>query len=158
MYTAGSEQEDLFQEGEFIEYTEATHAQRLTNYIIDVLLMRYGITWLTTFLLMRFLITASPETAEDWFADEPLLFVSYLIAILNHIVYYSFCEKVFRGLTLGKLVTGTRVIREDGEELTFKDAFLRSLCRLVPFEAFSIWSEKGLWHDVWTKTKVIQTR
>jgi hypothetical protein len=59
---------------------------------------------------------------------------------------------------LGKLITGTRAIREDGVELNFKDAFLRSLSRLVPFEPFSIWSGNGIWHDSWTKTMVIKSR
>lgn len=154
----GNQQQDLFQDGEFIEYTEATLTQRFLNYLVDVVLMRYGISWLTTYLLVKFLMTVSPDLAYDLFGEGPLLFSTYLIAVLNHLVYYTICEKAFRGHTLGKLVTGTRVIRDDGEELTFKDALLRSLCRLVPFEAFSAWSERGLWHDVWTKTKVIQTR
>lgn len=158
IYTADTEQEDLFQEGEFIEYTEATHTQRLLNYLIDVMLMRYGISWLTSYLLANLLMTVSPHTADALFGEGQLLFSTYLIAVLNHVVYFTICEKSFRGHTVGKLITGTRVIREDGEELRFKDALLRSLCRLVPFEAFSAWSERGLWHDVWTKTKVIQTR
>ena len=155
---ADIEQEDIFQEGEFIEYTEASVTQRLINYIIDVILMRLGMSWLTSYLLVMLLMAVSPNTAYALFSDEADIFSTYLIAVLNHLVYYTFCEKAFRGYTLGKLVTGTRVIREDGEELTLKDALLRSLCRLVPFEAFSIWSDRGLWHDTWTKTKVIQTR
>jgi uncharacterized RDD family membrane protein YckC len=159
MYPDASEPQDIFLEGEFIEYTEATATQRFLNYIVDMLLMRFGLSWLTTFALVKFLLVVSPKTAYAFFGGgEWFLAGAYLIAIVNHIFYYTLCEKLFRGHTLGKLITGTRVIREDGDELTLKDALLRSLCRLVPFEAFSIWSERGLWHDVWTKTKVIQTR
>ena len=62
---------------------------------------------------------------------------AYMIVIVNYLVYYTICEKAFKGYTLGKLITGTRAIREDGNELTFKDALLRSLSRMVPFEGFS---------------------
>jgi uncharacterized RDD family membrane protein YckC len=148
---------DLFEEGEFVEYNEASTGQRFVNYIIDYLFMAFAVSFATTYLLVQFLMATSPEIAYDLFAETNVL-ATYLIAIINHLLYFTFCEKVFRGHTLGKLVSGTRVIREDGEELRFKDAFLRSLSRLVPFEAFSIWFGEGMWHDRWTKTKVIKTR
>lgn len=151
-------QTDLFEDGEFVEYDEATNGQRFLNYLVDTLFMRYAVGYATGYLLASILLATSPETAYYLFGDENNLLAIYLIAILNHLFYYSICEKLFRGHTLGKLLTGTRVIREDGEELTFKDAFLRSLSRLVPFEAFSIWFGNGPWHDTWTKTKVIKTR
>lgn len=149
---------DLFTEGEFIEYNEATTGQRFLNYLIDLLLMRFGISYATSYLLVNGLLAISPDTAYTLFSERYLLLATYIIAIINHLVYYTICEKAFRGYTLGKIITGTRVIREDGEEVTFKDALLRSLCRLVPFEALSIWFGNGLWHDTWTKTKVIKTR
>ena len=148
----------LFEEGEFVQYDEASNGQRFLNYLIDTIFMRYAVGYATGYLLAEFLLATSPETAYDLFGDEGNWGAIYLIAIINHLVYYSICEKVFKGHTIGKLITGTRVIREDGEELTFKDAFLRSLSRLVPFEALSIWFGSGLWHDTWTKTKVIKTR
>lgn len=155
---SATEHHDLFREGEFIEYNEATNTQRFFNYVIDMLFMRFALSWLTGYLLVTFLMEVSPETAYTLFRDNAYFVAAYLIAILNHLIYYTFCEKAFRGYTLGKLVTGTRAIREDGEELTVKDAFLRSLSRLVPFEAFSIWFGNGIWHDAWTNTRVVQSR
>lgn len=157
-YPAASEEQDLFLENEFVTYTEATNTQRFFNYLVDLLFMRFALSWLTNYLLVNFLLAVSPDAAYALFSGSSLLLAGYLIAILNHLVYYTLCEKAFRGHTLGKLLTGTRVIREDGEELTFKDALLRSLCRMVPFDALSIWFGNGIWHDAWTKTKVIQTR
>jgi len=66
------------------------------------------------------------------------------------------CEKAFKGRTLGKVISGTRAIRNDGGELTLKDALLRSLSRLVPFEVFSGFGTP--WHDSWTNTQVIKAR
>lgn len=156
-YPSSTTETDLFEEGEFVEYTEASTGQRFINYLVDYLVMYFGIAFGTSYLLLQILLATSPEAAYNLFSESNVL-ASYVIAIVNHLLYYTFCEKVFRGHTLGKLVTSTRVIREDGEELTFKDAFLRSLSRLVPFEALSIWFGNGMWHDTWTKTKVIKTR
>ncbi|MBS1653790.1 MAG: RDD family protein [Bacteroidetes bacterium] len=98
---------------------------------------------------MRSLIESGSESGS-------MILLGYIIMIFNYIVYYTFCEKVFKGHTLGKLITGTRAIREDGEELTFKDAILRTLSRLVPFEPFTGFGTP--WHDSWTKTRVVKTR
>jgi hypothetical protein len=40
--------------------------------------------------------------------------------------------------------------------LTFKDALLRSLCRLIPFEVFSGFGVP--WHDSLTNTMVVKKR
>ena len=157
-YPSATEPPDLFTEGEFIEYTEATTKQRFINYIVDLMVMRFGISWVTSYVLFYLLNNIAPDLAYDLFTKGPLLLTAYLIAIVNHLFYYTICEKAFRGYTLGKLLTRTRVIREDGGELTLTDALLRSLCRLVPFEALSIWFGNGPWHDTWTKTKVIQVQ
>ncbi len=149
---------DLFSEQEFVEYTEATTVQRFVNYLVDILAMRFGISWATSYLLFFVLAKMAPELAQKLFTETPLLLTAYLIALINHIFYYTLCERAFRGQTLGKLLSRTRVIREDGDELTLTDALLRSLCRLVPFEALSIGFGNGPWHDTWTKTKVIQVR
>ncbi len=151
-------QPDLFAEGVFCAYTEATTSQRFFNYLIDNLLMQFAISWFTTYVMVNVLTAISPDLAYSFLVRKSTLMTGLLIGSLNFLFYYTFCEKLFRGYTLGKLVTGTRAIREDGDELTLKDALLRSLCRLVPLEAISIWFGYGLWHDVWSKTKVIQTR
>lgn len=148
---------DLFDENEFVEYELASTNQRFLNYLIDTLLMRFAIGYVTGYLLALFLMAVSPKTANSWFGEGDLL-AGYIVALFNHLIYYSVCESAFKGLTLGKLITGTKAIREDGNEITFKDALLRTLSRLVPFEALSIWFGNGLWHDTWTKTRVIKTR
>jgi len=153
--------EDLFTEQEALNYTEASTGQRFLNYLIDALLMQYGLSFATGYLLARIILAISPETAYDLFVvrseSVDVLASYYLLAIFNYLIYYTICEKAFKGYTLGKLITGTRAIKENGEELSLKDAFLRSLSRIVPFEPFSIWGN-GLWHDRWTRTVVIKAR
>jgi len=81
------------------------------------------------------------------------------IPLMGYIVsfaYYTILEGT-TGVTLGKLVTGTKVITEHRERVDMGGAALRSLSRFVPFEAFSFFgkSQRG-WHDIWTKTYVVK--
>jgi uncharacterized RDD family membrane protein YckC len=124
--------------------------------------MRYGLSYLTGMAIGTLLAVTAPEFLNELAYSESnwtpgILFVALLVGILNYLVYYTICEKLFRGYTLGKLITGTRAIRQDGNELTFKDALLRSLSRLVPFEVFSGFNTLT-WHDSWTDTMVIKAR
>jgi uncharacterized RDD family membrane protein YckC len=144
----------------YIKYEKASLGQRFLNFLIDNLFMRFGLSYLTGTVIGIFLGYLAPEYASSIVYNRTsidLLLILYLVGILNYLLYYTFCEKVFKGYTLGKLITGTRAIRDDGNELTFKDAILRSLSRLVPFEALSAFGYSP-WHDSWTKTTVIKSR
>ena len=79
-----------------------------------------------------------------------------LMALVAFVVFFTACEGFSKGKTLGKWITGTRVVTADGRTITLKIAFLRSLSRLVPFEPFSaIGTPSHPWHDRWTRTLVI---
>jgi uncharacterized RDD family membrane protein YckC len=153
-------QPDIFAAEDIYQYEYASNGQRFLNWLVDNLLMRFGLNWASGYIVGYFLAKFFPEFYLNAILSKGVEFyiTIYLLSIFNYLVYYTFCEKVFNGYTLGKLISGTRAIREDGSELTFKDAFLRSLSRLVPFEALSIWFGYGLWHDNWTNTMVIKTR
>ncbi|MFN2439403.1 MAG: RDD family protein [Chitinophagaceae bacterium] len=154
-------EQQLFTDEDLYNYTEASTGQRFLNLIIDNILMRYGLSYLSGMAVGYILGAFFPEAAYRLFGDENsfnVLALGYLIVTVNYLVYYTFSEKVFNGYTLGKLITGTRAVRQDGGELTFRDAFLRSASRLVPFEAFSALGGNSPWHDKWTKTMVIKSR
>jgi len=78
---------------------------------------------------------------------------------LNYIIdIYSLFEGVF-GTSIGKLVTGCRVVGPDGLKVSFGKAVLRSLCRMIPFEQFSfLGSAARGWHDSITETYVVEGR
>jgi uncharacterized RDD family membrane protein YckC len=160
---AHTEQEDLLAEESYIDnhFEYATQGQRFLNWLIDNLLMRFGLAYLTGFGVGLIINLASPGFFEDIAISQntfgTLFFLGIFISYLNYIIYYTLCEKLFKGYTMGKLITGTRAIRQDGEELTFRNALLRSLSRCVPFEVFSGFSTLT-WHDSWTDTMVIKTR
>lgn len=73
------------------------------------------------------------------------------------LTYYIVLEALF-GRTLGKLITGTKVVGEDGNSASFGQIIGRSLSRLIPFEAFSFLGATGRgWHDSLAKTYVVRT-
>lgn len=136
----------------------ATKEQRCINFIIDNLVMRFSLAYATGIVFAFVVRSLFPAFAELLFDDTSMLaFVvaTYMISRVNYAIYYSLSEKYFNGYTLGKLVTGTRAVREDGDALTWKNAIHRSFSRFLPFEFLSGFSGKP-WHDSWTKTTVIK--
>lgn len=152
------EQPSIFEN--YLKHTPAANGTRFVNWLIDNLFMRFALTYASAPTIGFIIGTFFPEYAyhivyekTDW----DVFLLAFLIVLFNYVFYYTICEKAFRGYTLGKLITGSRAIRDDGKELTFKDALLRSLARLIPFEAFSGLGDRP-WHDSLTKTMVIQAR
>ena len=138
----------------------ATTGQRFLNFFIDNIVMNYALSFLTGAVIGGLIGAIAPGFLNEALLQENLgsyLLLSLGIGYLNYIVYYTLCEKLFKGKTLGKLVTGTRAVRLDGTELGFKDCILRSLSRLVPFEPFSAFGGHP-WHDTWTNTTVVKSK
>ena len=78
-----------------------------------------------------------------------------LVGLCILFIYYLFFEGVF-GKTIGKMITKTKVISINGDAPDFSDIIGRTLCRFIPFEAFSYLGESGIgWHDSISKTLVV---
>lgn len=83
-----------------------------------------------------------------------------LLGVLILILYY-FPQEALSGRTLGKRIIGTQVLNIDGSSLSMKQAFGRTLCRFIPFDALSFLFDgekpRG-WHDTLSKTIVISNK
>ena len=156
--TEGVQQDLLAAEDDPVfQYEYATQSQRFLNFLIDNIVMRFTITYITGYGIGFSMAYLFPELMRNFLDNKntvTILLVSYIVGIFNYIIYYTLLEKLLKGKTVGKFITGTKAIRNDGGGLTFKDALLRSLCRLVPFEVFSGFGI--LWHDSWTNTMVVK--
>jgi uncharacterized RDD family membrane protein YckC len=119
---------------------------RFLNFLIDSII--FGIlSYIVVSLLVRY------HSALQVYNIGFLRFTAFLIYFL----YYFICESVFSA-TPGKLITKSRLV----ENKTFLrpsvlKIFVRTLCRFIPLEAFSIFftSNNLVWHDILSKTIVI---
>ncbi|GAB3195891.1 putative RDD family membrane protein YckC [Pontibacter aydingkolensis] len=78
-----------------------------------------------------------------------------VLGLLIMFTYYWGFESIF-GQTVGKMITGSIVVTEDGEKITPLDALKRTLCRFIPFEVFSFLGSGPGWHDTISRTRVVK--
>lgn len=147
-------EQHLFAEPEY-HLVQASMGKRFANYLIDLLvfyalIFAGGIVW----------AILSPQTIESINEDDlGFNLLDRLLTLLLYGLYMFVVEAAFKGKSLGKLITGTRAVNEDGTDVTAKAAFFRGLSRAVPFNAFSALGNPTYpWHDRWTKTYVIDER
>lgn len=133
---------------------EATKGQRLVNFLVDgvvCLALYYPVGFLVSAALSRFgadLFVAVEDPREAWLGA--LILLSIIAA-----GYYTVMEAATGGRSIGKLLTGTIAVREDAQPFAARDAWMRSICRLIPFEPFSAIAGRPL-HDRLSKTQVVQ--
>jgi uncharacterized RDD family membrane protein YckC len=131
---------------------QARSGKRLANYIIDLIF--FYIAWKVFFRLIGLKIAMSMIGEDD--GKLTIYGKVLLIAVIFETSLMSAIEFLGGGRSLGKMLTRTRAVNDDGTPITFKTALLRRLSRMVPFEAFSaLGSPSAPWHDRWTNTRVI---
>jgi uncharacterized RDD family membrane protein YckC len=107
---------------------------RITNYIIDILAI----------FILCLIITIVFSNSNS----KSLTF--YLVMFF----YYLLLEGI-TGQTLGKMITKTKVVLKDGSKPNFLRILMRSVCRLIPIDAFSYLFGSGLGiHDSLSSTKL----
>ncbi len=131
----------------------ATKNQRLANYLIDIFIfyllinvfgkeIGYGIGY---FLGSIGLAELTKHLGQ------------YSLGFILAVIYFS--QEIFGGRTIGKIITRTKAVKEDGTNLNIWNVLTRAMCRCIPFEPFSFLSgdetPRG-WHDRITGTKVIR--
>jgi uncharacterized RDD family membrane protein YckC len=132
------------------EYNNASTIKRFINWIIDSLVI--GALWLGLFILTGKLI--AKYGVPDWIEVGKNYDLS-LTLLFTFLPYYLIFEGVFK-TTLGKLITRTKIVRLDGNNIKFHNGLARTLCRLIPLEPFSYLFKKEFgWHDSITDTRVV---
>ena len=130
----------------------ASQGKRFLNYLLDMAFIMIFI-FIFTLILGIGLAVVAPSTVSNIGEDNELLV--YLISFIAIIIYYTSLE-AFTGRSIAKYITKTKVVTELGEKPSIKMIFIRSLCRLIPFEAFScLFNDGSGWHDSISDTKVI---
>lgn len=134
----------------------ASNNKRFLNYILDhiffmiVLVIMGIIVGILVALFHSTAVSAWMKSLGNWGWNIIMLIIS--------ITYYTLFESL-SGRTLGKLITGTIVVDENGKKPDFGTVFKRSLCRLIPFNAISFLFNPRLgWHDSISDTYVVNKK
>ena len=133
--------------------------KRLFNFLIDFFV---GGTILSILVgMLGGLVLAFSDQLQLLDVFRSSVLYKWIFTILVMVLYYSGSEFLFDGKTLGKYITATRVVRIDGQPLSFQKVLVRSLARFIPFESISfllqLQSKKpGGWHDHLTQTIVVE--
>lgn len=148
---------------EEIAKPSASVGQRLLNFIVDTIAY-YILCYVVGAIFIAMYLIGNAEDLARARAGQPrevqggtiqlILFFGFIFFI---ILYYVLFEKITKGRSIGKYITGTKVISDDGNPLSWKQAILRSLIRFVPFEPLSAFGGNP-WHDQWTNTRVIKIK
>ncbi|MEE1943639.1 RDD family protein [Pedobacter sp. KR3-3] len=147
--TLKTEQSEKYDEN---YYVAASAGQRLFNFLIDTIVALLLLFALFSYLLKIEWVKQAALSLSDLLGERMGFF---FIAGLFRFVYYLGFELAFQ-TSAGKLLTGTRVIKNEGNKLDFKTTFLRTLCRYIPFEPFSFAFSRTGWHDRWSDTSVVK--
>lgn len=122
----------------------ASGGKRFANYLIDI------ISFYIIFFVIAIVIGVlfpNASNAED--------FVFSIFGYLGFVLYYWAFESL-TGKTIGKYITRTKIVKEDGSQPETINILGRSFSRLIPFDAFSYLGENGRgWHDRIPKIYVI---
>jgi uncharacterized RDD family membrane protein YckC len=131
--------------------TSATRTRRFFNFFIDMIIYEV-IMLFAVFPLMRAIV--DPHVFDNFW-------VSFLFASIVQFAYYLMFEAWFQR-TPGKFITGTKVVMADGSKPDLATLAKRTLTRIVPFNAISVYTgsepdkKDTWWHDRWTATRVVQ--
>lgn len=126
---------------------EAGKGRRFATFLLDYL----GVMLVLTVVFVVVVVIFGEGVVEQAEKMPDILF-----GALGMLGYYTFFEGLW-GRTPGKLLLGTRVVDEAGHRPPFGQVVKRTLCRFIPFEAFSFFGERG-WHDSLSRTRVVRTR
>lgn len=134
----------------------ATNGQRFLNLIIDVLIQHIiGLSIAYTITLIA--QVTGWYVLSDWIEGSSSTEQLFIGAVLL-ICYYTFTE-IYFSRSIAKYFTKTLVVMRDGSKPTNKTIFIRTLCRLIPFEPFTFLGENARgWHDYFSETYVVRKR
>lgn len=136
----------------------ASKGTRLGNYIID-LIIQYVIIFLIGVVSVLFGELTGNYVLYDFIVESDSTILDYILGYIIAIIYYSLIESVTDGRSLGKFITKTKVVNYEGEKPSFNTILVRSLCRCIPFDAFSFLGDDGKgWHDSISKTYVVDIK
>ena len=106
-----------------IEYKLAGVGSRLAAFIIDTILQ------LLATLLCAGILLGINHQLSDIVRISTLLAIFLVLSFVIHFGYFIVCELTMNGQTVGKMLFGLRVIRDNGQPIEFTQALIRGIIR-----------------------------
>jgi uncharacterized RDD family membrane protein YckC len=132
-----------------LNYCRASSGKRFANYIIDTIvfyIVAFGLGVVIGFLNPGLLVEVDDLSLR-------------LVLLLFYGIVMFMTEAMSNGRSIGKLITGTRAVNNDGSDMSFQKAFVRNIVRAIPFNALSaLGTPSTPWHDRWSDTMVIDEK
>ncbi len=130
----------------------ASHRERFLNLLMDYVGQIF--LYIIAFVIAGTIAQANGN--KDFMANFVKNDIAqYTFATCVTLFYYNVFE-IFSARTIGKFITQTIVVDENGEKPNHERILVRSLCRLIPFEMFSFLGMPARgWHDSISKTYVV---
>ncbi len=131
----------------------ASQGQRFLNYIIDFI-VQMSIAVIFLIIIGIVLSLLGIEGIEERL-DNTNRFEDFLLGIIITFLYYLPFESL-NSRTIGKLITGTIVVMEDGTKPNSTEILKRTMWRIIPFNALTfLGSPSRGWHDSKSDTYVV---
>lgn len=127
--------------------SKVTSWTRLIHFVVD--LFCFVLIALILGLIAGLFISSPSETILE-LLDSILLIVSFFL-------YFVFMEYKFQR-TIGKFLTKTKVVMSDGSKPLLNEIFIRTICRLIPFDHFSYLFTPNGFHDRLSNTTVVKVK
>ena len=122
--------------------TPTTQTKRLCNFLVDL--------WVTFIIWMmaHYVYGLLGYRFQDEGTD-----LTWILAVP---FYYVLTETIW-GKTPAKFITKTKVVMLDGSKPKIKNIIFRTICRFIPFDAFSFLFSRPTrgWHDIISGTLVV---
>lgn len=132
----------------------ASRGKRLGNFILDAIITYFLSYLFLSPIIINFILTETVIQLGPYIIGFGL----WLIGILFSIGYFVLFEGIW-SITPAKLITKTKVVMRDGSKPSIGKIIIRSVCRLIPLEAFSFLFDSNPvgWHDSLSDTLVVPT-
>lgn len=122
----------------------ASTGKRFCNYFLDLLGI-YCLSYPFWYIAGVILSLLGMEDVINMLVEFEENGGNFLLGIPLFIFYYYIFESIFKK-TPAKFITRTKILNLNGSKPTKGKIFIRSLCRIIPFEPISGF---GSVHDVW---------
>jgi hypothetical protein len=122
-----------------------------------IVLMQFSYLFMLYFLVTRSSDLFNDSILKDREATLANIKFSMMFGLESILLIVLLLSEGLFGFTPFKIISGTRVTPTNGGKTSFGQVLIRTLARLIPFDAFSFIFGKG-WHDSISKTQVVYTK